>query len=385
MAKQIAVGLLAVVFVVAAVEAVAVTESFESLPAGYGYVTSGSIQSGGVSGNYLRCERTVGDPIVRGSTSAAGFSGDLAAYYGTPALRIRYYARDDADTIGEFRGDLEANTGSGRWKKSLAGNLPTTWTEIDETVFVSWSDAEANAVGWVTEGSAATWVDTVTDLKYLQWLAIGSGGGTRHLGLDELSIDGTYSAVEDFDTMPSGWSFVTSGAVVPGGNPGNYLQVTRNVSEPIARGSTAHAGFVGNFESQYGYNSLRLSVDAKDESGTLTTLWFFLGSNGGAGSWKKNLGTIPNDWDTLEELIDTNWTDGQAAANGWVTEGTVASWADTLEDVYRILLLSDKSGGGTHILGIDNLEVGVFIPTPAPASAVLVAIGLAVLAVRRRR
>ena len=121
--------------------------------------------------------------------------------------------------------------------------------------------------------------------------------------------------------------------------------------------------------------------DFSEYAGT-TTQWRFdaTASNGSPIS--------TTEWTRYTVTFNTNWTDLQATAAGWVqggaaTKSFAAAWQDV--DSFRLGVvgnLSQNYPNGTGIMGVDGLSLSNI---PEPTTAALGLIGSLVLGLRRRR
>jgi hypothetical protein len=110
-------------------------------------------------------------------------------------------------------------------------------------------------------------------------------------------------------------------------------------------------------------------------------------SGGPATMWRKFVGNPAvgvNEWDHIDELINTNWTDTEALANGWILHQGANSFAFTFANVatYRI----DFQAITPNITQVrfDNISLNELTPIPEPASVGLMVLGGLALARRRR-
>lgn len=152
---------------------------------------------------------------------------------------------------------------------------------------------------------------------------------------------------EDFNTSAGGWRIGTFGVVDPSiisyqstggiGNSG-YIRGERNNVHPVfgPTSSPASDNLLGDLNALYG-SQIRFSyfgrVFQSAADLAIRNVFFASGTN-----WRKDLvpasGMAPFrvDWTEVTFVIDTDWTDTEATANGWTQSGT-SSWSDTLSNV----------------------------------------------------
>jgi hypothetical protein len=178
----------------------------------------------------------------------------------------------------------------------------------------------------------------------------------------------------------AGWipNVVGASVSVPaaGGNPGGYLDLTGNTVFPIV-------GAVGNFVPINGnYAAAGIDAVAFDInlfSGTFTSEafrvryqddtfngWFFPVVYAPAGGWQHFLINF-----------DPTWTDLQAIAAGWVSDGSsTPDFATTMSDVFNPEIRLSGLGDDFHA-GLDNFSVDAQVRSvPEPSTLAMLVAGL---------
>lgn len=185
----------------------------------------------------------------------------------------------------------------------------------------------------------------------------------------------TFGATPHLDAWDSGTSLLGWGKSTSsddynvivqqtGGNPGGYLYTQDTNTNPPGGylGIVPEAGVMTSkpeLSGDYGFvQEVRISVDLKFEYAmTSTKAYLRLRYSASTNAWRYLLVTNPpvGSWQTYTVTIDPNWTDAQAVAAGWVSEGSgTPSFAETLAHVYTTEI---RFSEGLFIAGIDNFSL----------------------------
>jgi hypothetical protein len=185
----------------------------------------------------------------------------------------------------------------------------------------------------------------------------------------------------------NGWIQSTTSSVVVRdaafGNPAGSLAVRRDLTPPIfdIGATTTLPQVSGDYT---GAPSWTLSFDVFYETGNFIDTWLrFRYQDATFNGWHLDVANIfPNSWQSYAVTFDPNWSDVEAAANGWVDEtaGTV-SWGLLMTNVFHPeirLLLGDQASALAYI---DNISLR---SVAEPAVIWLLAFGLVGLGFARR-
>lgn len=181
----------------------------------------------------------------------------------------------------------------------------------------------------------------------------------------------------------AGWTGNTTDSVVVnpgnGGNNGGYLLSRRDGAFPIGALTELDAA-TGSFAGSVWTASVDLSEVVGDASTAALRMRYQDSSfNGWSYLLTNNLG---GGWTNYSVTFDPSWSDAEAGANGWVSDGGPAvSFAQTMSDVYTTEIRIN--GSATLSAGIDNFELTAAIPEPQTYA--LMALGLALLGLVARR
>jgi hypothetical protein len=140
-----------------------------------------------------------------------------------------------------------------------------------------------------------------------------------------------------------------------GGNPSGYLSSQNDVSYPYAGVRTKKAQITKGFSSS---SSIQFSFDSNIFSGLnyLQKIYIRLRYHDSSyNGWYHYLSNPAqmNVWNTYSVTFDPNWTDAQAIAAGWASDGPgTPSFQQTMSDVYTVEVRF--TGYGVMSVGIDN-------------------------------
>jgi hypothetical protein len=178
----------------------------------------------------------------------------------------------------------------------------------------------------------------------------------------------------------AGWEPNTNAANVAvvdvGGNPGGYLS---SVGDPSLAFDIGAGTSISQVTGNYSGTPWRVEFDLLLNSGTFDNAWYRI--RDAANGWLFPLGAElgSQQWQSFSITFDPSWTDGEAAAAGWLSFPNPDfpsalpsnSWAQTLSDVTFVEIR--VSAEGPAEVGIDNYRLTA---VPIPASAYLFASGL---------
>jgi hypothetical protein len=186
----------------------------------------------------------------------------------------------------------------------------------------------------------------------------------------------------------NGWVQSTTSSVVirdgAFGNPAGSLAVRRDLTPPVfdIGATTTLAQVSGDYT---GAPSWTFSFDVFYDTGNFTDTWLrFRYQDATFDGWHLDVANVfPSSWQSYAVTFDPNWSDVEAAANGWVDEtGGTVSWGLLMSNVYHPeirLLLGDQASALAHI---DNLALR---SVAEPAVIWLLALGLGGIGFVRRR
>jgi hypothetical protein len=189
----------------------------------------------------------------------------------------------------------------------------------------------------------------------------------------------------------NGWIGNTTSSVVirdPGiGNPAGSLATRRELTPPVFEiGATTDLPQVSG--DYTGAPAWTLSFDVFYDIGDYTDTWLrFRYQDATFNGWHLDVAdSFPSSWQSYSATFDPDWSDLEAAANGWVDETAGAiSWQQLMTNVFHPeirLVLGDELSAIAHI---DNFALKA-IPEPGTLGllgAVLAALGVSSLRKRR--
>jgi hypothetical protein len=168
-----------------------------------------------------------------------------------------------------------------------------------------------------------------------------------------------------------------------GGNPDGYLLTwgTGLQNNTFDIGTMTESSV---FTDDYSAKQVTgVSVDIKFLSGSFDGAWVrFRYHDATYNGWFHPLtSTYQTDWKTFYVALDPSWTDAQAYAAGWLSDGSsTVSFQQTMADIYTAEVRI--SGVGDVEAGIDNFTLHVI---PAPGAILLGSIGVGLVGWLRRR
>lgn len=162
---------------------------------------------------------------------------------------------------------------------------------------------------------------------------------------------------QNWDVNAGGWTssttLSTGSQVATGGNPGGYFQVSP--IQPAAGGAFQPQGLpqlTGNY-ALAGMNVI--SFDLKLFSGSVGQTSFRVRYQDGTfNGWRFPVPTPGGTWTSHTITFDPTWTDAQATAAGWISDGSsTVSFAQTMTNVFLPEVRMELLNG---VVGIDNFR-----------------------------
>ena len=186
-----------------------------------------------------------------------------------------------------------------------------------------------------------------------------------------------------------GWTpDVLNGVVsVPaaGGNPGGYLDLAEGPTFDIVGGVGNFPPIIGNYAAA---GIFSVSFDINLFSGTFTLEAFRVRYKDATfNGWYHPVTYVAGGgWEHFVITFDPTWSDAQAIAAGWVSEGD-QDFATTMSDVFNPEIRLEGTGSNLHG-GLDNFQVDArVLGVDEPGTVPLFVVGLLSLfgAMRRAR
>jgi hypothetical protein len=197
---------------------------------------------------------------------------------------------------------------------------------------------------------------------------------------------GTFTS--NFDNDLEGWYFDGTGTwVASGGQSGGYASHTRDgnifgwacptypgdLNSFVVPGADWNANIGSQIAFEYYVLPPATSTHTRAEVYAAAGGWWTLNlpdfEAGDIGTWKK-----------VSYTVDTNWTDAEAAAAGWVHSGGDVSFANTVRDVRWFSVIGGYAAG---MVGIDTFSARA-VPEPSTVAMLLLG-GLCAFGIYRRR
>lgn len=163
------------------------------------------------------------------------------------------------------------------------------------------------------------------------------------------------------------------------GNPGGHVILRRDLSPPafdIGTRTQSIPEFTGSYA---GITSAGFDINALNTP--ISSLWLRFRDSVNVNGWHFEFGNVApgNVWLSRNAPINAAWTDGQAAAAGWVQEAGAPSFATLFGNVSWIEVRIDNPDGVSTLVGVDNVRI---VPAPGAGAGALM---LSMLALRRAR
>jgi hypothetical protein len=172
---------------------------------------------------------------------------------------------------------------------------------------------------------------------------------------------GNYYEGWDVPDDLAGWIANTVDASVvvvnAGGNPGGYIRSSRNPGGLFPIGATTELPQASGDYAAAGV--FEVSFDVMFEQGTFTDAVFRARYQGPANNgwyFPFTADFTPGVWGSYVITFDPTWTDAEAVAAGWVSDGGPETFAQTFGDVYH----PEVRIGGTGeplVAGVDNFRI----------------------------
>lgn len=172
---------------------------------------------------------------------------------------------------------------------------------------------------------------------------------------------GNYYQGWDVPDDLAGWIANTVDASVvvvnAGGNPDGYIRSSRNPSGTFPIGVTTDLSQASGDYAAAGV--FEVSFDVMFEQGTFTSAVFRARYQGPANNgwyFPFTADFTPGVWRSYVIAFDPTWSDAQAMAAGWVSDGGPETFAQTFSDVYHPEVRIDGTGEPL-VAGVDNFRI----------------------------
>jgi hypothetical protein len=215
---------------------------------------------------------------------------------------------------------------------------------------------------------------------------------------------GAVIGTETFDTDAAGFTANTISSVVVwdgiGGNPDGHIKTRRDTGQPLSFdiGAIGPNGAFGGNYGLAGVTGAKADFAAFTDNITSVRFRFRLNDGGVSNGWSYLLDDTftPGTWESYMAPINPLWTDMEAEAAGWERDSSVygtdplddRSWATIMANVLGIEIRVASGLGRQQdpsaLAGIDNVGL-VGGEVPEPSTYALMGVGVAALALLRRR
>ncbi len=329
------------------------------------HATVAVVNAGGNPGGYLQSTRDPGGTFPIGATTELPeASGD----YATPGVfEVSFDVLFDTGTFTSavFRARFEGPTHNGWFFPFTADFTPDVWRSYVIAFDPTWTDAEALAAGWISDGDPGlTFAQTFGDVYHPEIRISGTGeplvACIDNFRIRACPVENYYEGWDNNDV--AGWIPNTTHASVAvvnaGGNPAGYLQSSRDPGGTFPIGATTELPAASDDYAAAGV--VGVSFDVLFDTGNFTSAVFrarFEGPTHNGWSIPFTADFTPGVWRSYVIAFDPTWSDAEAIAAGWVSDGDPGlTFAQTFSDVYHPEIRI--SGTGEPLVAcIDNFRI----------------------------
>lgn len=202
------------------------------------------VNAGGNPGGYIRSSRNMGGTFPIGvTTELAQTSGD---YAGAGVFEVSFDVMFEQGTFtaAAFRARYQTSTNNGWYFPFTADFTPGVWRSYVITFDPTWSDAQAMAAGWISDGGPETFSQTFGDVYHAE-VRISGTGEPLVAGVDNFRIRACPENTVVFD---ADFNMDTVGMRPDTTLPGSPLGDSMLILEPS--GTVTVAGAVGTLTDQ---------------------------------------------------------------------------------------------------------------------------------------